>query len=305
MTIVELRYLLAVAEERSFRKAAERVHVSQPALSFAVQRLERELGVVLFERGSKAVTLTSAGEAVAAQARRALDEVAKIREVAMAGRGPLTGSLRLGALHTVAPYLFPVLTRLARQRHPQLSLAVEEGLTTSLTERLERGELDAALIALPFDHPGVVTLAVFDEPFEVILPRDHALTHQVTVAPGALSGEHVLLLNSGHCYSNQVADACPGVGERAEVIEGNSLETVRNLVASGHGISVFPRSAARSPATVAQLEVRPFTEPAPRRRIALAWRRSFARPEVLEALAELICDSESGDVEPLRTTAGR
>lgn len=299
MTIVELRYLLAVADERSFRKAAEKVHVSQPALSFAVQRLERELGVVLFERGSKAVTLTPVGQVVADQARRALDEVAKIREVALAEHGPLGGSLRLGAMHTVAPYLFPFLTKLARQRHPGLSLVVEEGLTTTLAARLEQGDLDAILIALPFDPPGVITRPLFDEPFDVILPRDHALTGSSAIPPGALSHERVLLLNSGHCFSNQVADACPGVGERAVVIEGNSLETVRNLVAAGQGISVFPRTAARSPATSAQLEVRPFTEPAPRRRIALAWRRSFARPEALEALVGLIRDSETGDVELL------
>lgn len=291
MTLVELRYLVAVAEAHSFRRAAEAVHVSQPALSLAIQRLEEELGVSLFERGKTRVDPTAVGEAVVAQARRVLAEAAAVAEVAARGKDPLAGPFRLGAIHTAGPYLLPALTALARARLPGMALSVEDDLTASLQARLERGELDAILVALPFEAAGIATEALYDEPFDVILPRGHPLAKRRSIDPGALAHERVLLLHSGHCFSNQVVGACPGAAADARILNSNSLETLRHLVACGEGISVLPRSAAESPATTALLVSRPFKAPAPSRRMALAWRRRFARPAAVAAVATLIRDA--------------
>lgn len=299
MTLVELRYLIAVAEELSFRGAAERVHVSQPALSLAIARLEDELGVKLFERSKTEVALTPVGRAVVEQARRALREVEIVRQVAAQHRDPMVGPLRLGMIHTVGPYLAPLLIPECHARWPALALAITEDLTARLRERLVEGDLDAALIALPFDGPHLRVEPLYDEPFDVVVPRGHALAAADQIAPERLRAETVLLLHSGHCFSNQVVGACPGVEERATLLEGNSLETVRNLVAAGQGVSVLPRSVAYCPATAAQLDIRPFAPPAPRRRIALAWRETFPRPQALAAIADLIRTSRLCGIEPL------
>ena len=300
MTLVELRYLIAVAEECSFRRAAEKIFVSQPALSLAIARLEDELGVKLLERGKSAVSLTSVGAAVVAQARRVLDAAEGVKLVAQQGKDPLAGPFRLGAIHTVAPYLMPLVTTLVRLRLPGMALSLEEGLTADLQARLERGDLDAILIALPFEAPGLAIEALYDEPFDVILPRGHALARHKTIDPAALGRERVLLLHSGHCFSNQVAGACPGLAGTAIVLESNSLETIRHMVACGEGISVLPHSAAASPATIALLAMRPFRAPAPSRRIALASRRSFARPAAIAAIAALIREARPEGLEPAR-----
>lgn len=300
MTLVELRYLIAVAEERSFRRAAEKVFVSQPALSIAIARLEDELGVRLLERGKSEVSLTTIGVAVIVQARRVLDAADGVKLVAQQGKDPLAGPFRLGAIHTVAPYLLPMVTMLARLRLPGMALSLEEGLTTELQARLERGELDAILIALPFEAAGLAVDALYDEPFDVILPRGHALGRLAAIDPTALGRERVLLLHSGHCFSNQVAGACPGLAGAAIVLESNSLETIRHLVACGEGISVLPHSAAMSPATTALLETRPFVAPAPSRRIALVSRRSFARPAARDAVAALLREARPEGLELTR-----
>lgn len=299
MTLVELRYLVAVAEARSFRRAAAAAHVSQPALSLAVQRLEEELGVRLFERGKARIEPTAVGEAVVAQARRVLAEAAMVEEVAARGKDPLAGPFRLGAIHTAGPYLLPVLTALARARLPGMALSIEDDLTAALQARLERGDLDAILIALPFSAAGIETDALYDEPFDVIVPRGHALAKRRSIDPGVLAKERVLLLHSGHCFSNQIVGACPGAAANARILESNSLETLRHLVACGEGISVLPRSAAESPATTALLAARPFRAPAPSRRMALAWRRSFARPAAVAAVATLIREAHPEGLLPV------
>lgn len=300
MTLVELRYLIAVAEERSFRRAAETVFVSQPALSIAIARLEAELGVRLLERGKNEVSVTTIGAAVIEQARRVLAAADGVKLVAQQGKDPLAGPFRLAAIHTVAPYLLPVVMTLARLRLPGMALSVEEGLTTELQARLERGDLDAILIALPFEATGFAVDALYDEPFAVILPRGHGLARLAAIDPAALARERVLLLHSGHCFSNQVAGACPGLAGSAIVLESNSLETIRHLVACGEGISVLPQSAAMSPATAALLETRPFVAPAPSRRIALVSRRSFARPAARDAVAALLREARPEGLELAR-----
>ncbi|TSA49440.1 MAG: LysR family transcriptional regulator, partial [Nitrosomonadales bacterium] len=230
MTLNELRYIVAVARERNFRRAAESCFVTQPALSLAIQKLEGELGIQLFERGRAEVSVTPIGEQVVEQAQRALDEVGRISEIARQGKDQLAGPLRLGAIYTVGPYLLPELIPPLLKIAPEMPLEVEENLTANLEPMLRNGRLDVAIIALPFDVPGVLTRPLYDEPFNLAVPAGHPWAKRKSVAAHELSGEKVLLLNNGHCFSNQVVEACPELNRHGhgEVQQGNSLETIRN-----------------------------------------------------------------------------
>jgi LysR family transcriptional regulator, hydrogen peroxide-inducible genes activator len=218
-----------------------------------------------------------------------LEEAARIREIAIGGRNQLVGTLRLGIIHTVAPYLLPDLITELHGAAPQMPLDIEETLTENLEAGLRTGRVDAAIIALPFDPPGVVTEFMYEEPFQVVVPQGHKWARRRSVAPDELAGEHTILLNVGHCFRNQVLDACPELNQSgAQVTRTNSLETVRNMVASGLGVSVLPRDAL-TPRYHNQLVVPvPFTQPVPSRRIALAYRRSFPRPAAIAAIRESV-----------------
>lgn len=291
MTLNELRYLVAVAQERSFGRAAAKCFVSQPALSVAIQKLEDELGTPLFERGKTEVTVTPVGERVVEQAQRVLEESARIREIAQSGRNQLVGSLKLGVIYTVAPYLLPDLIPALRERAPEMPLELEENLTEVLETELKSGRLDAAIVALPFAPPGVTTLFLYEEPFQVVVPSGHKWTKRKSVHPDELSGEHAILLNVGHCFRDQVLDACPELNRQdVPTARTNSLETVRNMVASGLGVSVLPRDAL-TPKYHSRLVVPvPFAKPAPSRRVALACRKSFPRPQAIEALRAAVAE---------------
>lgn len=299
MTLNELRYIVAVARERNFRRAAERCFVSQPALSLAIQKLEGELGVQLFERKRAVVALTAVGEQVIAQAMRVLDEVAKIRELAQQGTDQLAGQIRLGVIYTVGPYLLPELIPQLREQAPHMPLEVEENTTANLETQLRNGVLDAAIIALPFELPGIDTASLYDEPFTVVVPVGHAWAKRSSIAAAELASEKVLLLNSGHCFSNQVVGACPELSRKGEVLQGNSLETIRNMVASGLGITVLPCSAASERYRSPLLRVIPFRAPVPTRRVALAWRRSFVRGNAIAALADAVRAIRTECYQPL------
>lgn len=289
MNLNELRYAVAVAQTRNFRRAAERCFVTQPALSLAIRKLEDELGVTLFERTRSEVRLTPIGERVIEQASRTLDEAAKVKELALQGRDQLAGPLKLGVIYTVGPYLLPELVPLLHKRAPRMPLEVEENLTANLDTLLRNGKIDCALIALPFEAPNIVLEALYDEPFAVLVPSAHAWAKRASIKAEALAGEKVLMLASGHCFSNQVLEACPELARRGgEVLQGNSLETIRNMVASGLGIAVLPASADSPRYRSALLKIVPFKAPVPSRRIALAWRKSCARDRAIAALIEAI-----------------
>src|SRR6266536_2226990 len=289
MTLNELRYVVAIAQEKSFGRAAQRCFVSQPALSVAIQKLEEELGTQLFERGKSEVTVTPVGERIVEQAQKVLEEATRIRDIAQAGRNQLVGLFRLGVIYTVAPYLLPDLIPALNERAPQMPLEIEENLTEQLEGALKSGRIDAAIIALPFQPPGVVTEFLYEEPFQVVVPHQHKWAKRKTVQPSELSTEHTILLNVGHCFRDQVLDACPELNRAdAHVSRSNSLETVRNMVASGLGVSVLPRDAM-TPKYHSQLVVPvPFSRPAPSRRIALAWRKSFPRPQAIRAIRDAV-----------------
>lgn len=291
MTLNELRYIVAVAQERSFGRAAAKCFVSQPALSVAIQKLEDELKAPLFERGKSEVTVTPVGERIVEQAQRVLEEAARIREIAQSGRNQLVGPLRLGVIHTVAPYLLPDLIPALLARAPQMPLEIHEDITESLEGALKTGRIDAAIVALPFAPPGVATHYLYEEPFQVVVPAGHKWAKRRSVQVAELADEHTILLNVGHCFRDQVLDACPELN-RAEspTTRTNSLETARNMVASGLGISVLPRDAL-TPKYHSRLVVPvPFAKPAPSRRVAVAVRKSFPRPEAVEALRAAVAD---------------
>jgi LysR family hydrogen peroxide-inducible transcriptional activator len=289
MTLNELRYIVAVANERSFGRAAHRCFVSQPALSVAIQKLEDELGALLFERGKNEITVTALGARIVEQAQKVLDEAAQIREIAQTGRDPLAGPLKLGVIFTVAPYLLPDLIPALRERAPQMPLDLEENLTEQLEIGLKSGRIDAAIIALPFAPPGIVSELLYEEPFQVVVPAGHKWAVRRSIRPDELAPEHPILLNVGHCFRDQVLDACPELNRtETQVARTSSLETVRNMVASGLGVSVLPRDAL-TPKYHSRLVVPvPFARPVPARRIALAHRKSFPRAEAIAILKEAI-----------------
>lgn len=293
MTLNELRYIVAVSQESSFRRAAERVFVSQPALSLAIQKLEEELGVQIFERSRTSVSMTPIGELIVAQAQRVLEEVAQIKEIASQGKDQLVGTLRIGAIYTVGPYLLPELIPILKRKAPLMPLEMEENLTANLEIQLANGRLDVIIIALPFAGPGITTLPLYDEDFNVVVPLDHPWAKKKQIKTEQMSTEKVLLLNSGHCFSNQVREVCPELNTTGgETQQGNSLETIRNMVASGLGITVLPVTANSEKYRSQLTREIPFAPPAPARRIALAWRKSFARKQAIEALAQAIIETQ-------------
>jgi LysR family hydrogen peroxide-inducible transcriptional activator len=301
MTLNELRYIVAVAQQRNFRRAAEKSFISQPALSLAIQKLEEELGVQIFERGKGEISVTPVGEQIVEQAQRVLEEAERIREIASRGNDQLSGALRVGIIYSVGPYLLPELIPVLKKLAPDMPLEVEENITANLDALLRNGKLDVIIIALPFGDPGAVTLPLYDEPFEVVVGNDHHWANRRSIKAQELSSEKVLLLDSGHCFSNQVAEACPELNRRgAEIQQGTSFETIRNMVASGLGITVLPASANSPRYRNRLLKVIPLASPAPSRRIALAWRKSFPRGQAIEVLAQAIAQARISGIRLLR-----
>jgi len=290
VTLTELKYVVALAQERHFGRAAQKCFVTQPTLSLALAKLEEELGVKLFERNKNEVLVTGRGAAIVEQARRVLDEAAKLQGIARGSQDQLAGTLRLGIIPTIGPYLLPELVPILRKRAPAMPLAIEENLTANLAPMLREGELDVVIIALPFVVPGVRTRVVYEEPFSVVVPEGHRWQQRKSVKPSELGEENLLVLNNGHCFRDQVLEACPGQSNTAlnEGRAGSSLETIRNMVASGLGVSVLPTSALGPRYATRLLKVVPFTAPVPSRKVALAWRAGFDRPLAVETLASAI-----------------
>ena len=312
MTLTELKYIVAVARERHFGRAAEACFVSQPTLSVAIKKLEDELNVQIFERGTSEVSVTPIGEQIVTQAQRVLEQTLAIKEIAKQGKDPLVGPLRLGVIYTIGPYLLPTLVKQMIKRVPQMPLMLQENYTLKLIELLKQGEIDVAIMALPFPETGLMLRPLYDEPFVVALPSGHAWEHRSKIDPDDLKQETMLLLGSGHCFRDHVLGVCPELmrfSQNADGIqktfEGSSLETIRYMVASGVGITVLPRMSVQ--------EVKPhaggvdsgllsyvaFDEPVPDRRVVLAWRKSFTRMPAIDAICDAINACELPGVNKL------
>lgn len=298
MTLTELKYIVAVARERHFGRAAEACFVSQPTLSVAIRKLEDELGVVLFERGGTEIGVTDVGLRVVAQAQKVLEEAAMLKEIARQGEDPLAGPLRVGVIYTIAPYLLPRLVPTQVEQTPQMPLVLQENFTTRLLELLRQGELDCAIVALPIPDSGLCIEPLYDEPFVVAVPAHHPWADRKRIDAEELKKETMLLLGAGHCFRDQVLEVCPEFARYSassegiqRSFEGSSLETIRHMVAAGIGITVMPASSLNLTGPEDRLlRYIPFEEPVPERRVVLIWRKSFPRPAAIRALATSIRD---------------
>jgi LysR family transcriptional regulator, hydrogen peroxide-inducible genes activator len=334
MTLTELKYIVAVAREKHFGRAADACFISQPTLSVSIKKLEDELEVKLFERNANEVTVTPLGEEIVRQAQAVLEQAANIREIAKRGKDPLAGALKLGVIYTIGPYLLPALVRQAIARTPQMPLMLQENFTVKLLEMLRTGEIDCAILAEPFPDTGLATADLYDEPFMVAVPSSHPLAARSSISAEELKQETMLLLGNGHCFRDHVLEVCPEFARFAsnaegirKSFEGSSLETIKHMVAAGMGVTVVPQLsipraelAASMKATKAMVKpakkratpvsaahdadieyVRylPFEGDAPTRRVVLAWRRSFTRYEAIAALRNAVYACELAGVKRL------
>lgn len=326
MTLTELKYIVAVAREKHFGKAADACYVSQPTLSLAIKKLEEELDLKLFERSANEVTVTPLGNEVILQAQSVLEQAANIKEIAKRGKDPLAGALKLGVIYTIGPYLLPDLVRNIIAQTPQMPLMLQENFTVKLLELLRTGELDCAILAEPFPDANLAVAPLYDEPFLAAMPLNHTFAKQASVSVDQLKLETMLLLGTGHCFRDHVLEVCPefarfssdsgsnslgaNMGIRKS-FEGSSLETIKHMVAAGMGVTLVPRLSVPASALGNMLtdhsskksKVKPQAEDAlvvyrpisddkrgqpPTRRVVLVWRKSFTRYEAIAALRNAI-----------------
>ena len=316
MTLTELKYIVAVARERHFGKAAEACFVSQPTLSVAIKKLEEELDVKLFERSANEVTVTPLGGEIVRQAQSVLEQAAQITELAKRGKDPLAGALTLGVIYTIGPYLLPDLVRQSIKHTPQMPLMLQENFTVKLLEMLRTGEIDCAILAEPFPDAGLASAPLYDEPFLAAVPANHALAAKSSVTTEELKQESMLLLGSGHCFRDHVLEVCPEFARFSSNVEGirrsfegSSLETIKHMVAAGMGVTLVPRLSVPQEALAAKPKAKrhedayvkylPFVGDAPTRRVVLVWRRSFPRYEAIAALRNAIYACELPGVKRL------
>ena len=316
MTLTELKYIVAVARERHFGKAADACYVSQPTLSVAVKKLEEELDVKLFERSANEVSVTPLGEEIVRQAQSVLEQAANIKEIAKRGKDPLVGPLTLGVIYTIGPYLLPDLVHQTIRATPHMPLMLQENFTVKLLEMLRTGEVDCVILAEPFPEAGLAIAPLYDEPFLAAVPTHHPLAAQGTVTTEELKRETMLLLGGGHCFRDHVLEVCPEFARfssNAEGIrksfEGSSLETIKHMVAAGMGVTLVPRLSVSEEVLTSKprrkrdhdpyIKYLPFAGDPPSRRVVLAWRRSFTRYEAIAALRNAIYACELPGVHRL------
>ncbi|MGB7266885.1 MAG: LysR substrate-binding domain-containing protein [Terracidiphilus sp.] len=290
MNLQELRYLVAVAEQRHFGRAADLCNVSQPTLSSQIKKLESELGVTLLERTNKRVDITPVGRQILAHAQQALAETTQMEAVARAARDPLVGPLKLGAIPTLAPYLMPLILKPLKQAYPGLTIELWEDQTRALIDGLRNHRLDAALLATPPDAPEITEIALFDEPLLAALPTHHKLAGEKNVDEEALAAE-LLVLADGHCLANHALAACGAKGGLTRSglqssMQAATLETLVNLVAAGYGATLIPTLAADS-FRRREIVLRPLVWRSVRT-IRLASRPGFPRPQALRAIERVI-----------------
>lgn len=289
-TLRQLQFLTALRAEGSFVAAADAVGVTQPTLSAGVKELETTLGALLVERGRMGAVLTPAGVEAAERAARALEEVEElVRAVQAAGR-PFSGSLRLGAIPTIAPFLLPRALPLLKRKFPELRLLMREDLTARLIDALRVRTLDAAVIALPYAAHGIATAPVADDEFLLLCPKEHPLAARNDLSPEHLSGEDLLLLEDGHCLREHALSVCSlAPGRRSAEVSATSLHTLVHMVAGGMGVTLLPKLAAEAGAAAgAQVAIRQFAEPVVGRSIGVAWREGSQREAEARMLADVL-----------------
>lgn len=287
MNLKDFNYLIAVADLRSFVKAAEQCCISQPTLSTQIKKMEDSLGVKIFERSNKKVFPTELGEQIIDTARQVQREVKQIKEIASMAKDPLSGNFRLGAFPTLSTYIFPDLIPVIKQNLPKIRLILIEEKTEQLIQQLKKGQIDAAFLALPIQEETLVFEHLFDDEFQLAVAPDNPLAKKKTIKQSDLSDQQVLLLDEGHCLRGQALQVCQlnGIEEQQDV-RATGLETLRQMVKAGTGITFIPKIAInQSEPGICYI---PFSTPAPRRSIALVWRKTSVRNELISFLLELI-----------------
>ncbi len=316
MTLTELRYLVALARERHFGKAAEACHVAQPTLSIAIKKLENELDVQIFERHAGEVGVSDLGQRIIEQAKRVLEQAHTIKQIANAGKDPLNGPLHVGVIYTAAPYVLPQLVRQNIRLNVKMPLMLQENFTERLLELLAAGEIDCAILAEPFSSNGLATAPLYDEFFWAVVPTQHALAQQESIRSVQLKDHPLLLLGHGHCFRDHVLQACPEfmrldhatMSSREAMrrgLEGSSLETLKHMVAAGLGVTLVPGlSVPRQQQEQDLLRYLPIVEAEedepPKRRMVLVWRRNFSRYGAIAALRNAIYACDFPGVQWLR-----
>ena len=308
MTLSELRYLVAVADLRHFGHAAERCHITQSTLSTQLRKLEEFLGVTLFERTSRAVTVTPIGESIVIRARRIIEEVDQIADLARQDEGLLSNSLKIGIIPTLGPYVLPLFLHDLHRTHPQLRLVLREDVTANLIDALAAYDLDVLLLALPADLHGLQALPLFVEPFWVAFPAGDPFAQRATIVERDLAGRRLLLLAEGHCLREQALAVCgqQSGGNRSspDVLRANSLETICAMVAAGLGCTLLPLLAVPRLAAIGSgVEARPFECLGAHRHIGLLWRAAFPRGEDPMTLGQFIQERLPPDID--RSDLGR
>jgi LysR family hydrogen peroxide-inducible transcriptional activator len=296
MTLTELRYIVSVAKEKQFCRAAKTCFVSQPTLSLGIKKLEEELGVLLFERNHQELVITPVGQKIVEQAKQVLNDVDSIKELAQLDHDPLSEPLKLGAIHTVGPYLFPDLLPVVQENAPQLQLLVEENYTSELTKKLKNGDIDAAIISLPYEEQGIELEVLYEEPLVILVPSSHPLAINERITVKQLAKESILLLGPQHCLRDQVLELCPDgfinkihSGNIDNISECSSIEAIRFMVAGGVGVTIVPRMSACADRYAQRLfAIKHFSGVEPSRKIAIAWRKNFSRIEAVEMMAQCI-----------------
>ena len=290
LKLKDLQYLVALADEKHFGRAAQKSFVSQPTLSAQLKKLEDYLGVQLIERNPKKVTLTEAGEQIVARARRIIEASDEVVALARTHRDPLAGKLRLALLPTIGPYLLPRVSREIRKALPRLELRLYEYQTEQMLEKLHAGQIDVGVLALPVDMEGLDSRLLYDEPFTVALPENHRLTKKTSLKAEDLKDEPLLLLEDGHCLRDQALEVCSRVGmQEKQDFRATSLETLRQMVATGAGVTLLPELSSKGAYGSARgVVLRPFAKPAPVRHVGAIWRKSTARKPAIDALCKII-----------------
>jgi len=290
MNIRDLNYLIAVADLRSFVKAADKCCISQPTLSTQIKKMERELGVQIFERSNKKVLATELGEQIIASARRALLEIEQINELAKNAQNPFAGNFRLGAIPTISPYIFPDLVPVIKQALPKLRLILFEDKTKHLISQLKQGQIDAAILALPVKEDFLVSEKLFDDEFKLAVAKENPLANKSIIATKDLLQQQLLLLDEGHCLRDQALQICQLNGaEEQQDVRATGLETLRQMVRAGTGITFMPDIAINKAETgICYIS---FSQPAPKRSIGLVWRKTGVRTELMEQLIKYIIEA--------------
>jgi len=288
ITLRDIEYLLAVAKFEHFAKAAEACRVSQPAMSTQIRKFEERIGVKIFERDNRSVRVTEKGREILAQAQKIVDEASLLIERAKMDREPLVGPFRLGAIATVGPYLLPRVLVPLRKAFPKCELIIEEGLTETLLKKLDSGELEVVIAADTFSNDKFIKYPLYFEKFLAAVPKGHRFENRITLSTREIDAREMVLLEDGHCLSDQVLQLCPkGKGMVRESFQTTSLETLRHLVASGVGYTLIPELAVPKENNLKGLVIYIPFETEVGREIILVTRKSFSRERDIKALMEL------------------